>query len=917
MIFQYPWLFLLAIPLLWALWVYTPHSTIVKSLRLGIATVLILGLVNPSCTVPTIQQNIVVVVDRSDSMPSKVDAVATETIQELETSLGPSDNLAVLSVAQSASLDKPLNQTSFQGFNALEQTAQSNLESGLQKALQLLKNKPHGKIVLLSDGANTDGSLNTVGTQALIQTVPIFPYWKTKRAKSDIRISDVSAPSLINEGEQANITAFVESPSQQAATITLYKDNTAIAQGQKQLQKGRNSIHFTDIPQSGGVHTYKIDVSVAGDSTPQNNQAEIGVLTKGRKRVLLLSLGDSVLKPILQSAGLLVHSAHPGTVELSPATLSQFQAVILHNVPATQFQEVELENLSNAVEHTGLGLWMVGGAQSFGVGGYLHSPLESVIPVELEIRSESRKMGMALAIALDRSGSMGVSVGPNLTKMDLANQGTAAALSLLTQIDSVYVAAVDTENHTIIPMQTVDSPSELTSKVLGISSDGGGIYVSTALNSMLYQLKDAPQKNRHGVLFADAADAVDNNSTLQTVAELRKQNITLSVIALGSPTDSDAGFLAQVARDGGGSLYFAQHPKELPKLFAMDTMLASKSGYVEEMTTTQSVLGLTPLGGIALNDFPKIEAYNIGYSKLNSQLGLQTGDAEPTPLLTFGRYGLGQSVAYLGDIGGPNGQQILQWSGFSQFINTVVSGISQTEAEGVSYAGVSGTGENKTITIETKNPPSSLRILSSDGSVEFIDLVQTGDDLYQANYTPKGTGVFIAQLDSETSSITLPPISQVTTMEYGSQDTHNNKETMMELATRTGGIFNPSIANIVETHDFHSQQRSLEWLWQWLTLLLLLCEISERKLRWIQHLIQRFQRTTESVEDTRPTGVLPKSTAPSTTIHTESSAQSGNIKSEISERDASIDPKSPAPKTEKKSALQEALKRAKDQNKKD
>ncbi len=915
MIFQYPWLFLFVAPLMWTLWVYTPHSTIVKLLRLAITCVLTLGLVNPSCTVPTTQQNIIVVVDRSDSMPRNVDDMATETIQELEKSLGQGDNLAVLSVAQTVILDKALNQTPFQGFNTLEQRSQSNLESGLQKALQLLDNKPHGKIVLLSDGANTDGSLDSASTQALIQTVPIFPYWKTKRSKSDIRISNVSAPPLINEGEQASITTFVDSPSQQEALVTLYKDNTAIAQGQKLLEKGRNTIHFTDIPTSGGVHTYKIDVAVEGDSTPQNNQAEIGVLTKGRKKVLLLSLTDSVLKPILQSAGLLVHSTHPGNVDLSPATLSQFQTVILHNVPATQFQEVELENLANAVEHTGLGLWMVGGAQSFGVGGYLHSSLESVIPVELEIRSERRKMGMALAIALDRSGSMGVSVGPNLTKMDLANQGTVAALSLLTPMDSIYVAAVDTENHTVVPMQTVESPRELTSNVMKIKSDGGGIYVSTALESMLNQLKDAPQKNRHGVLFADAADAVDNNNTLSTVDELRKNNITLSVIALGNPADSDAGFLAQVARDGGGSLYFAQHPKELPKLFAMDTMLASKSGYVEEVVSTKSILGLTPLGGTGLNDFPEIEAYNIGYPKKNSQLGMQTGDTEPTPLLTYGRYGLGQSVAYLGDIGGPNGQHILKWTELSQFVNTIVSGISQTEADGVSYAGISGTGDKKTITIETNTPPPPIRILADDGSVEFVDLVQTNENIYQANYTPKGTGVFIAQLESSRGTTTLPPISQVTTMEYGNSDSHNNKETMMELASRTGGIFNPSIANIVERHEFHSQRRSLELLWQWLTLGLLLCEISERKLRWIQKFAQKFQRNNPRQQKVPPFATPPKSAVAPTERNTESAHQTIETPSDNTEPEVSSETSTQNAK--KTSALQEALKRAKNQRNKD
>ena len=80
------------------------------------------------------------------------------------------------------------------------------------------------------------------------------------------------------------------------------------------------------------------------------------------------------------------------------------------------------------------------------------------------------------------------------------------------------------------------------------------------------------------VLFADAADAVDENDSRAIVATLRENNATLSVIALGTAADPDAGFLADLARIGGGSIYFSQNPKELPQLFSMDTMIASQSG---------------------------------------------------------------------------------------------------------------------------------------------------------------------------------------------------------------------------------------------------------------------------------------------------------------------------------------------------
>ena len=96
-------------------------------------------------------------------------------------------------------------------------------------------------------------------------------------------------------------------------------------------------------------------------------------------------------------------------------------------MPSTQFTEVEMTAVKIAVDKLGKGFWMIGGESSFGVGGYLHTPIEEILPVDLKIR-EQKKSGYT-GIALDRSGSMSMSIGPNLTKMDLANQGASSAIN--------------------------------------------------------------------------------------------------------------------------------------------------------------------------------------------------------------------------------------------------------------------------------------------------------------------------------------------------------------------------------------------------------------------------------------------------------------------------------------------------------
>ena len=233
-----------------------------------------------------------------------------------------------------------------------------------------------------------------------------------------------------------------------------------------------------------------------------------------------------------------------------------------------------------------------------------------------------------------------------------------------------------TQAITLSPFQEVSEVQNLTTNILGIESTGGGIHrCCQALEAQYQALKDAPQKNRHVILFADAADAERDIDHKPIIQKMRADEITISVIALGRPKDSDAG-LAEVARLGGGSIYFSVHPKELPKLFSMDTMIATQAGYVVEAISTKAITGLTALGGDSLKDFPTIEAYNIAYPKGQTQLGVQTTTDDASPILVHGQYGLGKSVAYLGDIGGPNGQNILQWSGFSSFVGVIIANIS-------------------------------------------------------------------------------------------------------------------------------------------------------------------------------------------------------------------------------------------------
>ena len=55
----------------------------------------------------------------------------------------------------------------------------------------------------------------------------------------------------------------------------------------------------------------------------------------------------------------------------------------------------------------GKALLTVGGENAYGAGGYLRTPLETVLPVNMDVQSKEREANLALVLAVDKSGSMG------------------------------------------------------------------------------------------------------------------------------------------------------------------------------------------------------------------------------------------------------------------------------------------------------------------------------------------------------------------------------------------------------------------------------------------------------------------------------------------------------------------------------
>ncbi|MGA0369090.1 MAG: VWA domain-containing protein, partial [Kiritimatiellia bacterium] len=312
------------------------------------------------------------------------------------------------------------------------------------------------------------------------------------------------------------------------------------------------------------------------------------------------------------------------------------------------------------------------GKSSFGAGGYFDSPVDPLLPVSMELKEEDRKLTVAIAIVMDRSGSMTAMGNGGMSKMELANAGAARAIELMGEMDSVTVFAVDTEAHEILPLRQVGRQRErLTSLVRRIQSNGGGIYVFNGLEAAWKQLRNAPQPRRHVILFADAADAEQPEGVDGLIKEMIQKQTTVSVIALGQESDADAPFLEQIAEDGQGRLFFNQDAATLPAVFAQETVSVSRSAFLEDQTAAEPLAGWQELAAGALDWPPQVDGYNLSYLREGAAESLRTLDRYAAPLLAHWQRGAGRVVAVSMPLGGPFSQGMRDWSEYGDFVRTL------------------------------------------------------------------------------------------------------------------------------------------------------------------------------------------------------------------------------------------------------
>ncbi|NLI76399.1 MAG: VWA domain-containing protein [Candidatus Riflebacteria bacterium] len=840
------WLLLL-IPLVILLLLRPPPSRGTWWLRSLVFLLVALALAEPIIPIPGREGVVVVVADRSRSMPAEADSQHQETIKRVRAAMPEHGRMAVVSFGETSAVELAPGNAPFQGFFQEIGRDGSVLGEALDKGLSLIPQDAPGRILILSDGNWTGIDPARAVHRAGHRQVPVDYRLYGRSGLLDLAFDRIDVPPLVQPGESFLVTCWIRSPVAQEVRFTAWRGAERLANGLRQVPAGLSRVFLKDqAGEDGGVLRYSFQVvASAPDPLPENNAAQALVGVAGARPLLLVTNHPGSAFPrLIESAGLRVRVAGPGELAWSLDELAKFCGIVLDNVPAGQLGLHGMQTLGAWLTETGGGLLMAGGKNSFGPGGYFRSSLDPLLPVSMELRSEHRKMAMAIAIVMDRSGSMAMAAGGGKTKMDLANLAAVEVLNLMSTNDELGVIAVDSSPHVVVPIGPITAPATLRSKILSVESEGGGIFIYEGLAAGAQMLNSAQAQTKHMILFADACDSEQPGQYWELVEKCRRAGMTVSVVGLGEPTDPDAPLLVDIAKRGGGRSFFTPNPQELPRIFAQDTFVVSRSTFVDEPTPFAIAQGMQTLTPTMFGPPPSLGGYNLCYLRPGAFLGAVTTDEYKAPVVAAWQTGAGRVLTYAGELDGPFTGPLATWNQagdlFSSLARWVAGGaenlawntaVTRELVNGLCRIRLHLDPGRDTLPFSVTPEVVALRSRAGEKPASFsVTMDWAAPDLLTCDIPLLGGEVLLAGIRLTARKVLpVPPVCLPYSAEFAPDDGLKGAVTLEALAAATGGKDRLDLPAIWK--DMPRSWRQVE-IASWLLLLaafLFLLEVLERR----------------------------------------------------------------------------------------
>jgi Mg-chelatase subunit ChlD len=541
----------------------------------------------------------------------------------------------------------------------------TDIASALQLAYGLYPEGYLRRAVILSDGVQTDGDLLAEANRARVYRVKLFAVPYKRPVPGEVAVRDLRVPEHVHEGETFDVHAQVFSSVRQTAKLVLKQGDVVNGlDGFRQidLRAGDNDVVFRSKAAVPGAATYVLEASeMAQDRFKENNRATTVVAVLGKPVVLYVD-GEPARATYLASA-LAAQQLNVDTTDPLPSSLREaerYDFIVLSDMPAERVSLTQQETIEQYVRDLGGGFLFAGGEHGYGLGGWYHTTIERILPVRMDAEKRRDEAEVAMALVIDRSGSM------QGLPLEMAKQAAKATADTLSADDLLEVIAFDSQPTRIVHMTPAKHRARIQNDIARIQA-GGGTEIFPALDASYQALSTTRAKKKHVVLLTDGQ--APQNGIRDLVQAMAAENITVTTVGLGGGVDEN--LLRTIADVGGGRFYKVADPQSLPRIFTRETEMVSRSAAVEEYFQPRVASPADFLRGLDVGSAPFLHGYIA--TKLKASPAQQILESElAEPILARWHVGLGWTMAWTSDVKNLWAVEWLRWPGWGQFWGQLV-----------------------------------------------------------------------------------------------------------------------------------------------------------------------------------------------------------------------------------------------------
>ncbi|MCI8612199.1 MAG: VWA domain-containing protein [Clostridia bacterium] len=583
----------------------------------------------------------------------------------------------------------------------------TDIAGALNYARTLFETPATAKIVLVSDGIETDGSaenvIRSIAAEGIKVDTVCFP---PSVHENEVQLVGVETPDYnVTEGSEVTITANLQSSFEGSVIVTLYDNDIVGESVEVDMKIGVQPVAFAHTFTGAGLHKLRIKVLSAADDLTENNEYCSYFFLNVFDKVLIIENREresDMLKDILakkdgEQGGFEIETvcirdsaAVPSTVD----ELRNYDQVILLNISNADMQTVSGLDaaLNTYVNEIGGGLLTVGGNDDFGNANVYDRKdmLGTLYQDMLPVQAIDYTPPLGVVIVIDHSGSMDSNgTGSDKTRLQLAKEGAMSCLGVLTERDYCGVMAFAQEADTVIEPTPAPQSRRIRAAIDRIGSEdenlnlgSDGTVFSGALRLAGTQLRALTNVQKRHIILVTDGDPGDSLLEYGAVIENNfRSGITLSIVSVDNGSSKVEDMQAAVDMAGGsaaGSNYYQSTASGLAATMRNDLNIPEIKDYNPE-PFRPLVENSTP--GIITGDLigaviPELGGFYGTKAKDGATVTLRS---EYTPVYAHWKYGKGMVGSFMCDLEGEWSRDFIGDDVGIKLINNIVTTLMPTQ----------------------------------------------------------------------------------------------------------------------------------------------------------------------------------------------------------------------------------------------